>query len=247
MPEMPSGFWSGWIIVLTLVSLAGVLWLVAGAYFSADRKHEEGEEPVWDTDLREGQHAPPMWWFSLLLGSLIFSLVYLMLYPGLGSYEGFLHWSQDNRLNEAYIAYDAQIEESRQVITETEINSLQADPELMETAARIFRRECGVCHGTIAEGQASLFPILRDSEWQWGSTAEQIEQTIRAGRTANMISWLAVLGDESITQLADYVAVLGDAGSDTHPGKAQYEQYCAACHGVEGTGNPCAWCPRPQQ
>jgi len=243
MPEMPSGFWSGWIIVLTLVSLLGLLWLVAGAYFAKDRQHEEGDEPVWDNDLREGQDAPPIWWFSFLLGSLIFSLIYLMLYPGLGSYEGFLHWSQDSRLNEAYVAYDAQIQQSRQTIVEADLSSLQADPEMMQIAARIFRRECGVCHGAEGGGQAALFPDLHDSEWQWGGEAEQIEQSIRAGRNANMISWQAMLGDEAIAQIANYVTVIGDVGSDTHDGKALFEQSCAACHGVNGVGNPLLGAP----
>jgi len=33
------------------------------------------------------------------------------------------------------------------------------------------------------------------------------------------------------------VITLSEGGDETHPGKATYEQNCAACHGVDGAGN----------
>ena len=63
MADLPSGFWAGWIAVVTLVSLAAVAWLTYSLYFHADGSEEMEEEPVWDGDLREGNKAPPMWWF----------------------------------------------------------------------------------------------------------------------------------------------------------------------------------------
>ena len=33
MADMPSGFWSGWIVVVTLVSLLALVWLVVTVYF----------------------------------------------------------------------------------------------------------------------------------------------------------------------------------------------------------------------
>jgi uncharacterized membrane protein len=38
MADLPTGFWGGWIVVLTLVGLITLAWLVFSIYFSADAK-----------------------------------------------------------------------------------------------------------------------------------------------------------------------------------------------------------------
>jgi len=108
MADLPSGFWSGWIIVITLVSLATLVWLVFSIYFSSDDsvEHSADGEPVWDGDLREGSNAPPLWWFWLILSAMIFSVIYLMLYPGMGAFRGMLGWSQQSRLEGSFSEFD---------------------------------------------------------------------------------------------------------------------------------------------
>jgi cytochrome c oxidase cbb3-type subunit 3 len=237
MADMPTGFWSGWIVVLTLVSLATLLWLAISVYFSADAKKLPEVEPVWDTDLREGQNAPPLWWFWFLLATMVFSLVYLMLFPGLGSYAGLLNWSQGSRVSTSFENFDQNFAEIRADIAATSLAELQGDTELMEAAERIFTRECSACHGPDGRGQASMFPNLMDIDWQWGSSPEQIEQSIRGGRVANMLAWQSILGDDAVAQIADYVAEIGESGATAHAGKPVYDQNCSACHGLEGGGN----------
>ena len=242
MADLPTGFWSGWIVVLTCVSLATLTWLVLSVYFAPGAGEHSDAEPVWDNDLTEGSSAPPLWWFWMLLAALVFSLIYLMLYPGLGSYKGLLNWSQGSRIVESYANYEANFQDARAVIVASTLAEIQNDLDLMQTAERIFKRECSACHGPDARGQASLFPNLMDIDWQWGSSAEQIEQTIRGGRLANMLAWQAILGDESVDQVADFVVNFSDS-DDAHPGKAIYQQSCAACHGLEGVGNPLLGAP----
>lgn len=239
MADLPTGFWSGWIIVLTLVSLAALLWLTISIYFGADanKKPDPDTEPVWDNDLREGSNAPPLWWFWLLLATLVFSLVYLMLFPGLGSYPGLLNWSQGSRVATSYENYEQNFAEVRAEIAASSLAVIQNDLGLMQTAERIYKRECSACHGPDARGQASLFPNLSDVDWQWGSSTEQIEQTIRAGRNANMLAWQPILGDDNVDLVASYILQMGDSGSASHAGKVVYDQNCAACHANDGTGN----------
>jgi cytochrome c oxidase cbb3-type subunit 3 len=83
-----------------------------------------------------------------------------------------------------------------------------------------------------------MFPDLTDAEWQWGGTAAQIESTIRGGRIAAMVSWSQILGgDEGVSRVANYVRVLGSDAAAGHPGQAQYNTFCIACHGATGSGN----------
>lgn len=235
---MPADFWAGWVLTLTVLSVAGFAWFVFSLYFGGDgnRGDAEDESPRWDGNLREGFHPAPMWWFWLTLASLVFSVVYLMLYPGLGSYAGALRWSEGGRLAQSEAAWQTRFGTVRAEIATSPLAELRADPALMDAATRIFQRHCAACHGDDAGGQANLFPDLTDAEWQWGGDAAAITTTIRNGRVATMVGWGAVLGDNGVRDVADYVRAMAAGTPAEHPGKERYAQFCAACHGADGGG-----------
>lgn len=233
MADLPSDFWSGWIAVITIISLGGLVWLVFSIYFTP--KREEHISPVWDDSLVEGDAPAPMWWFWLIFFFMVFSVAYLMLYPGLGSYKGALKWSQGGRLGESYALHDYEFSSMRRELQEKSLDELRSDESAMRSAARIYSRNCAACHGPEAAGQANLFPDLSDDIWQWGNTSEAITWSIQHGRQAAMPAWEAVINAADMQSLADFVTDL-DMSSD-HPGKATYMQFCVACHGVQGQGN----------
>jgi len=242
MSDMPSDFWAGWISVITIVSFVGLAWLVFSIYFAADNEIEEAEGPVWDENLREGNNPAPMWWFWMILALMVFSVIYLMLYPGLGSYAGALKWSQGGRLNDSFEAYQHEFGGVRNLIAEGQLETLRADDALVASAQRVFDRNCAVCHGYDAAGQANSFPNLNDEDWQWGGTPAQIEQSIRNGRTAVMIGWAGILGDDGVVEMKDYVKNMGGNAAE-HPADAKYKMFCVACHGIDGTGNAALGAP----
>ena len=238
MADMPSDFWSGWIAVITLVSLGGLAWLVFSIFFGADSQ-DKGEAHVWDETLEEGTNPAPMWWFWLILSAMVFSVIYLMLYPGLGSFKGVLEWSQGGRLEQSFNTYDERFGPIRREIAGLSFDSLQADEPIMASAKRIFDRKCGICHGADAAGQVSRFPDLTDDVWQWGGGPAEIEETIRSGRQATMVGWQAVLSDDGVAEVAHYVRSLGEEyeAHDVTNGRALYAQFCVACHGATGEGS----------
>ncbi|MDC1436841.1 cytochrome-c oxidase, cbb3-type subunit III [Gammaproteobacteria bacterium] len=244
MAVMPSDFWSGWIILLTVISFIGLGWLVLSVYFLPSSQNHDGEEPVWDNNLTEGSSSPPFWWFWLILFMMVFTVVYLMLYPGLGSFEGAFRWSQGGQLSEHTAEFEREYADIEADILATPYIELTANNEAMNSAASIFSEHCSACHGAEAMGQANLFPNLIDDDWQWGGTAEQIEQTLRNGRLAVMISWQALLNDEGVDNVSAYVMSLSGSPDADHPGKAQYDMFCIACHGPTGDGNPLLGAPR---
>lgn len=245
MADMPTGFWSGWIIVITLVSLLGLTWLVFSIYFSKNGT-EEFESPVWDETLKEGNNPAPMWWFWMLLAALVISAIYLMLYPGLGSFSGTLKWSQSGRLDKNLTIYAYKYANMRQKIIQTPIEELQQDVELMNSANRIFNQNCVACHGAHGQGQAKMFPNLMDDDWQWGNSEAAIEQTLRHGRQAVMVGWQSVLGDDGVSQISNYVKTLASATNSSayDKGMELYQQFCVACHGEAGEGNQALGAPR---
>lgn len=239
MGDMPSDFWSGWIVVVTLVSLAGLAWAIFSVYAPGNEpEHEAGEGPTWDESLTEGDNPAPLWWFWLILSLMVLSVLYLMLYPGLGSFQGALKWTQGGRLDDSTAIYQAEFGGTRRLISEVRIETLQEDDALMRSAQRIYDRNCAVCHGYDRQGQADLFPNLTDDDWQWGASHDQVEVSIRAGRNAIMVGWLQALGgDDGVRNVADYVRVIGTDAAAGHPGQQQYNLFCTACHGVDGAGN----------
>jgi len=243
MTELPTGFWAGWIVVLTLVSLGVLCWLVYSIYFPQSEADKHHEDIVWDNNLREGANPAPMWWFWLILLSLVFSLIYLMLFPGLGSYQGILNWSSGSQVVKDEEAFRAEFGERRSALAEMEVQAIHGYPQAMASAQGVFDRNCAVCHGYEAQGQASLFPNLVDNEWQWGGSEAQIEQSIRGGRNAIMVAWGEVLGDQGVNDVTAYVLSLTSGTQTSHPGKSQYDQFCIACHGTSGEGNPALGAP----
>lgn len=247
MANMPNDFWSGWIITLTVVSLAAVAWLLFTVYFSPRAIEEEKEieenGPVWDEDIGEGHAAPPMWWFWGLFGALVFTAGYLMLYPGLGSYKGALEWSADGRIRSAYANFEDRFQAERDIVMARSLDELREDPRYMKSAQTIFKSNCAVCHGSDATGQANLFPNLMDDEWLWGGSEQAIEHSIRHGRTGMMMAWGDVLNSQQTRNVVDYVIKLGQESTYQHPGEATFQQFCASCHMPDGRGNQMVGAP----
>ena len=201
MADMPTTFWSGWVIVITIGSLAGLLWLIFTIYYS-NSSAKDFKSPVWDENLREGNNPAPMWWFWMILAALVLSAAYLMLYPGLGSFSGALKWSQSGRLDKKLILYAYEYSDMKANILQMPIAQLQQNNELMSSAERIFKQNCIACHGVNGQGQANTFPNLVDDDWQWGNSAADVEHSIRHGRNAVMVSWQSVLGDQGVGKSA---------------------------------------------
>lgn len=245
MANLPSDFWGGWIAVITIVSLIGLAWLVYSVYF-VNRSDASVAHQVWDETLREGTAAAPLWWFWLIVALLAFTVVYLMLYPGLGSYRGALQWSQGGRLAESTARYDAEFGAVRARIAASDTQELRDDAAVLRSAASIFRLNCAACHGEDAGGQAKTFPNLTDREWQWGGDPAQLEQTITAGRQAVMPGWQAALGDAGVSAVADYVISLSrvePGRMGLAEGKRLFGLYCVACHGADGGGTAALGAP----
>ncbi len=96
-----SGFWDYYVAIITIVSVVGCavfLWLQGRRTVKAqvNAKGEiETTGHVWDGDLQEYHNPMPRWWIWLFYLTVLFSIVYLVLYPGLGTqWQGVLKWTQ---------------------------------------------------------------------------------------------------------------------------------------------------------
>jgi len=125
------------------------------------------------------------------------------------------------------------------------VPELATNAQAMSTAHNLFQNNCAQCHGSDGGG-ARGFPNLTDGDWQWGGDADTIVQTISGGRMGVMPPWGEVLGDEGVNQVVAYVRALAGQPTDevlAVAGKTHFETVCAACHGMDGKGNPMLGAP----
>ena len=106
MSDFKSDYWSIYVAGLTFVSILAcllLLWITARKKIVSAGDNTTGH--VWDEDLREMNNPMPRWWMWLFVATIVFGLLYLVAYPGLGSYEGELRWTQRSE-------YDAEVEKA---------------------------------------------------------------------------------------------------------------------------------------
>jgi cytochrome c oxidase cbb3-type subunit 3 len=240
---MTSG-WSVFIVLVTLFNILGCLWLVRWTSRPkvAGEKIGGGAETghVWDTDLREYNNPLPRWWLWLFYLTLAFSLVYLVLYPGLGSFKGIKGWTQDGQYEQEKSAAEARAAAYLAPFATMTIPQLAADPKAMSTAGNLFQVNCAQCHGSDGGG-ARGFPNLADRNWQWGGDADSVVATIANGRVAaGMIAWGPVLGEQGVGKVVAYLQKLSGQQHDAALA-AEGEQLfvttgCIGCHGMDGKG-----------
>lgn len=241
-----SSFWSGWIILLTVANIVGALWLLWVT--ARTRPGEVAAETTghrWDGDLQEYNNPLPRWWLWLFYLSVAFSVVYLLLYPGLGNFRGILGWSQTGQYDLEVERVGKQQEAFYARFSGMELTELAGDADAMAAAGNIFGNRCAQCHGSDGRG-APGFPNLSDDAWLWGGDPDSILASIRNGRTGIMPALGDALGGErGVGQMAEYVRSLAGLEHDAELAAAAAPMFavCGACHGMEGKGNPALGAP----
>lgn len=244
--DFTSSFWNLFIIVVTLVSVIGC----AVFLFQQERQNFTAGQTtghVWDETLAEYNNPLPNWWRWLFYFTVVFALVYLALYPGLGSYNGKLNWSMRNQYDQEMAAAKAKYGPLYDKFLNEPIMTVAADPQAKEMGQRLFLTYCTQCHGSDARGNKG-FPNLTDKDWLWGGTPDRIQETIMNGRDAVMPpkGVMPSMTAEQVKEVVSYVRSLSGLPHDaalTEQGKVLFAQACAACHGPDGKGNPGAGYP----
>jgi cytochrome c oxidase cbb3-type subunit 3 len=257
MSDFTSDFWSIYIVGITVVSILACGWLllamskakvVAGKPVVPEpgKTTTDTTGHVWDGDLAEYNNPLPKWWMNLFWITLIFSVGYLIYYPGLGSFKGFGDWSQVGQYDREMAQADARLKPLYDKFLAMPIEQVAANPEARAMGERIFLNNCAQCHGSDARGGKG-YPNLTDNDWLYGGTAEAIETSIANGRNGVMPAQGPALGGEDgVKNVVAYVRSLSGLTSDAlkaQLGKEKFQQICAACHGPDGKGNQAIGAP----
>jgi cytochrome c oxidase cbb3-type subunit 3 len=254
MSDFSSDLWHWYVTVPTLLGIAGCAWLLwamgkqrvargasiessAGAASGGAQDNSTGH--IWDGDLMELNNPLPRWWVGLFAITIVFSVVYLVIFPGLGRFSGSAGWSSTTA-HETEVAEAAKLLAPLYARFETaEIPALQADPKAMGIAERLFLNNCAQCHGSDGRG-SNGFPNLADADWLYGGTAEAVITTITQGRSGLMPPMATALGSpDDVRDMVQFVLSISGKAADSARVARGASKFviCAGCHGADGHGN----------
>ncbi|RTR33506.1 cytochrome-c oxidase, cbb3-type subunit III [Shewanella atlantica] len=262
-----SSFWSIWITVLTIVVIVGCFVLLR-IVSKNNTGVEEGESMGHSFDGIEELNNPlPKWWSYLFYVTIVFGVIYLALYPGLGNFKGFLGWSSANQSigtengiaadskaavelatkEGRWVQYDQEVKRADEkfgpifkAYAETPLDELVKNEEALKVGGRLFLQNCSQCHGSDARGSKG-FPNLADGDWLWGGELAEIKTSIMNGRHGMMPPKGGLpIEDSEVKGLAEYITKLAGRDHDAAlaaQGQGSFMKGCFACHGMDGSGN----------
>ncbi|PKO62474.1 MAG: cytochrome-c oxidase, cbb3-type subunit III [Betaproteobacteria bacterium HGW-Betaproteobacteria-18] len=239
MSDFTSNFWEIYISGITLVGIVAclVLLFVTGK-MKASTSSDNTTGHVWDGDLREMNNPLPRWWSYMFVITIVFSLGYLMLYPGLGSYPGKLSWTSAGQHKAEVDKGNAETAPIYAKFMAMKPEEVAKDAQAMAIGERLYGNNCAQCHASDARGNKG-FPNLTDGDWLHGGTTEKIKETLVGGRIGNMPPMAAAVGGaDDVKNVAQYVLSLSGSPHDSTRAALGKEKFavCAACHGPDGKG-----------
>ncbi|MFN3594477.1 MAG: cytochrome-c oxidase, cbb3-type subunit III [Thiobacillaceae bacterium] len=219
---------------------------------------------VWDGDLQEYNNPLPQWWIYGFYVTILFALVYWVVYPSWPVGQGFLtgvntitytnsqgqaetwHWNTRAKLLREMQEAAAQQRPWFERIAQMPYEQIVKDPELMgfvRSAGRaLFTDNCAGCHQVGGGGKIGHYPNLTDDNWIYGGTFDKIRETIVQGRHGYMPPFTEALSRAQIDALAHYVLSLAGEPHDAAQaaeGNTLFHSHTAACyycHGDDGKG-----------
>ncbi len=237
--------WAWYVAGLTVLSLLFCVFILVVASKRRPMASDNTTGHVWDEDLRELNNPLPRWWMWLFVITVVFAVIYLALYPGLGTLPGTFGWTSSGQ-------WQTEQQKARTAMAPVyaKFNAMPAaelarDAQAMGIGERLFANNCAQCHGSDAHGSKG-FPNLTDSDWLGGSGPDYIAKTVSGGRIGVMPPMAAAVGSaDDVKNVANYVLSLSGSAHNNlaaQLGKLKFAA-CAACHGADGKGNQALGAP----
>ena len=247
MSDFINNGWSIYIAAVVILGLAACLGLLIIASRRKVMASDNTTGHVWDEDLRELNNPLPRWWMGLFVITVVFAVLYLALYPGLGSFGGQLGWTSIGQLEAEQAKAQAAMAPLYAKFTSQTPEALAKDAQAMAIGERLYINNCAQCHGSDAKGSKG-FPnlTLPVASRLATDSFDAVKATITNGRQGMMPPMAAAVGTaDDVKNVANYVLSLSGSPHNelaAQLGKPKFGA-CAACHGPDGKGNKALGAP----
>lgn len=239
MSDFINSYWALHVAAISVISIIACLILLIGTAKMKTHKAEDATTGhVWDDNIREFDNPLPRWWTYMFVITIVFALVYLVLYPGLGANPGKLGWTSTGQHKAEVDKGNAETAPIYAKFMSMKPEDVAKDAQAMAIGERLYSNNCAQCHASDAHGNKG-FPNLTDGDWLHGGTTDKIKETITGGRIGNMPPMAAAVGGaDDVRNVAQYVLSLSGSPHDSARAALGKEKFavCAACHGPEGKG-----------
>ena len=202
---------------------------------------------VWDETLQELTNPLPMWWIWTFYLTIIFSIIYWVMYPawpigqsytkGVGNtitytaktvdgkeVQKTTHWNMRSKLMAEMNVHNAEQKKWFDKVAAMPYEEVSKNADLMSfvnsAGGTLFKDNCAPCHQAGGVGKMGFSPNLVDDVWIYGGTYEKIQETITLGRNGMMPAFKGVLPDDKIKLVANYVLSLSGEPHDAEAAKA---------------------------
>ena len=148
----------------------------------------------------------PIWFNALFYGTIIFGLIYILVYHVFG-------WGMNQ--DQEYVHELAQAEKAKQEYLSKAANlvdesSVEYNAALAPAGKAIFTANCAACHG--ANGEGTIGPNLTDRSWLHGGEIKDIFKTVKYGvPEKGMVPWEQTLTPGQIAEVSSYIISLRDS------------------------------------
>lgn len=236
-----TSFWSLWIIILTVITFIGIIWVLFGNRKTTSRGENQTTGHSYD-GIEEYDNPLPAWWLNMFVITIVFGVGYLIVYPGLGNFKGIKGWTSSGQWDKQIEKADKRYGELFASYGEMTIDQLLASRPAIKMGQRIFANNCAQCHGSDAKGAYGI-PNLTDADWLYGGTAQAIKTSITEGRTGSMPAWKSILDVETVERLSNVIMADNTREEKQLPSDKTFQQFCAACHGADAKGSQALGAP----
>ena len=219
---------------------------------------------AWDGDLQEYNNPLPTWWVYAFYLTVVFALVYWIIYPSWPVGKSFMsgvsnvtyvnnqgetvthHWNTRAVYMADMNRAAAEQKPYLDKVAHQPYAEIARDPEMngfiLSAGKALFSENCAACHQAGGQGMPGFFPNLTDDDWLYGGDFDSIHTTLVGGRRGYMPAFGEVLSVAEIEQLAHYVASLSGIEHDAAQARSGDVLFhsdtaaCFYCHGVDAKG-----------
>jgi len=185
----------------------------------AEYRHDTVTGHEYD-GIREFDNRLPNWWLMIMYGSMVFALLYWIVFHTLEIKP----LPREKFAQEMLKAQEAELERMAKAGVSNESLLLMVEiPAKMEEGRELFVKHCVACH--LDDGRGLVGPNLTDDAWVYGCEPMDQLKIVNEGVAAKgMPAWLNQLGPSRVQTVVAYLQTLKNTNAPN--GKAPEGEPC---------------------